>query len=168
MSIGFNCEHCGKRVEAPDAAGGKRGRCPYCKLANYIPTPVSEDELYDLAPEDDQANRQAAAEREELRRQDQALLSEVDRDPSPQVPMEHREDVIPEDVYHHVVNYCLDLSQSNLERAQTHVAQLRKVRHVAVRAVDDFLSGKAIEPALDGIPGKLLQGFLMQMRGALA
>ena len=52
MSISFNCEKCGKKIVAPDEAGGRRGRCPYCQASNYIPSPIKDDEIYDLAPED--------------------------------------------------------------------------------------------------------------------
>lgn len=168
MAISFNCEHCGKRVEAPDSAGGKRGRCPYCKQSNYIPAPASGDEVYDLAAEDEAQTKQAVAEREKLRQEEADLLDEIDHDPSPPVPLEQREDLKPADVYHYVVNYCLDMASSKLERAETHVAALRKVPEVGVAAVEDFLSGTAVEPALDEIHVKVLQGFLKQLRGELA
>lgn len=167
MTINFKCEHCGRGVEAPDEAGGKRGRCPYCRQSCYIPTPVSEQDVYDLAPEDDDFERRAARERERLRRQELELMSELDGEPSPPVPLEHKEDLKGEDLHHFIVNYCLDLSGSNLERAATHVHQLRKFKPVALQAVDDFISGKAIEPALDAIPSKLLRAFLMQLRDEL-
>ncbi|GAH70318.1 unnamed protein product, partial [marine sediment metagenome] len=66
MPISFKCEHCGKQIEAPDSAGGQRGRCPYCKQSNYIPSPVSEEEIYDLAETDEEDAKRAAAEREQL------------------------------------------------------------------------------------------------------
>ena len=166
MTISFSCEHCGKRVEAPDKAGGKRGRCPYCKQSCYIPSPVAEEELYDLAPEDEVRAAQAAAERERLLQQDPGLLGDGG-DVSDAIPLEHRENVSAEDVSHHVVNYCLDMAASNLERSAEHIDKLRTSRAAAVQAVDDFLSGKAIEPALDHIPGKILHGFLQQLRKEL-
>ncbi len=167
MTIRFRCEHCGKKVEAPDSAGGKRGRCPYCKQANYIPAPVSDEELYDLAPEDEAEQQRARQEEQTLREQEQALLSEAGGDDAPAVPLAHREDVAGEDLHHLVVNYCLDLAASRLERAQRHLAELRKAPAPAAEAVEAFLTGKALEPALDGIPTKVLQGFLQQLRGAL-
>ena len=37
--IRFACEHCGKPVRVPEAAGGKKGRCPFCKAVVDIPPP---------------------------------------------------------------------------------------------------------------------------------
>jgi len=169
MPITFRCEHCGKKVEAPDSAGGKRGRCPYCKQSNYIPAPVDEDEIIPLAPEeDDQTQRSAEAEAEDLRRQERELLAEMGGADATVVPLDQRDNLKPEDLHHLVVNYCLDLADSRLERAETHVRQLKKVRRMAVEAVNDFLSGKVKEPVLEKVPPKLLEGFLRQLREALA
>ena len=169
MPIKFRCEHCGKKVEAPDNAGGRRGRCPYCGQSCYIPAPVAEDEVYELAPEDETELERQRREKAELRAQEEALMAESgQREPLPPTPFEQREDLKPEDLYHVVVNYCLDLADSKLDRAQVHLEQLRKVRRTALAAVDDFLRGKALEPALEKIPAKLLRGFLNQLREALA
>ena len=37
MAIKFTCSQCGKTVKAPDAAGGKRGKCPYCGEKMLVP-----------------------------------------------------------------------------------------------------------------------------------
>lgn len=167
MAITFQCDHCGKKIEAPDSAGGKRGRCPYCKQTNYIPAPVAEEDLFDMAPEDgaDEARRQA--ELKSLRSQERDLITELADMGAPAEPLEWRHDLKPEDIYHYVVNYCLDMANSNLERAQTHVAELKKVRRTTVVAVEEFLSGKATEPVLNDIPPKLLNAFLTQLRDAM-
>jgi phage FluMu protein Com len=162
MTINFRCEHCGKKVEAPDSAGGKRGRCPYCKQSNYIPAPVSDDDIIPLAPEEDQP-----AGDDEVRQHERALIAELAGGEEAPVPLEHRENLEPQDLYHLVVNYCVDMAESRLERAKLHLAELKKVRQVARQAVDDFLSGKALEPTLDRIPLKILQGFLNNLRNEL-
>jgi len=164
MSIKFPCEHCGKQVEAPDAAGGKRGKCPYCKGSNYIPAPVADDDLYALTPEADSApNAEDAAVRE----QKLALLAEAGDSDDTTPPLEHREDVTAEDVRHLVVNYCLDIAASKLERAEAHVAELRKAPGPAREAIAALASGQVLEPALDSIPAPVLQGFLKQLKAAL-
>jgi len=169
MTISFKCEHCGKKVEAPDTAGGRRGKCPYCKQTCYIPGRVADEELYDFAPEDEAEEQRARQEQQALRRQERELLAEApQKEVVPPTPFEQREGLESDDLHHVIVNYCLDLRDSNLERAEAHVAQLRKVRRTALVAVEDFLSGKALEPALDAIPTKLLQGFLTQLRDALS
>ena len=59
------------------------------------------------------------------------------------------------------------MSASNLKRAELHVAQLRKKGPVGVQAVEDFLKGRALEPALDSIPGSALQAFLSELLAKL-
>ena len=168
MTISFACEHCGKRVEAPEEAGGHRGRCPYCKNSCYIPSPVREEDLIDFAPEDAEEQRRQK-ELEALRRQDQALIAETgERPESGPEPIELRENLKPEDLHPFIVNYVLDLSHSQLERAQKHLAELKKVKRMARGEVDRFLSGDLLEPALDAVPAKLRMGFLNQLKAALA
>lgn len=163
MTINFRCGHCGKKVEAPNSAGGKRGRCPYCKQSNYIPAPVSDDEIIPLAPEDDQR----PAEDDAVRQREKALIAELAGAEEVPVPLEQRDDLEPEELYHLVVNYCLDMAETRLERAKLHLAKLREVRPTARQAVDDFVTGKALEPTLDSIPLKILRGFLDTLRNEL-
>jgi len=163
MTITFKCEHCGKKIEAPDSLGGKRGKCPYCKQSNYIHAPVEDDDLIPLAPEDTEAEQQSHDERS----QERVLIAAMDVGEAPSVPLEHRDEVSAEDLYHLVVNYCLALSDSKLEQAKDNLARLQRFPHSAATAVEDFISGKTIEPAMDGIPAKILQGFLNQLHAAL-
>lgn len=167
MTITFQCEHCGKKVEAPDSLGGNRGKCPYCKQSNYIPAPVSDDELIDLAPEDAAEEKHRQEEMQTLRNQEKVLLAELGGGEAAAVPLEHREKVNAEDLYHLVVNFCLDLADSKLEQAGVHLEKLQEFPKPAAAAVEDFLTGKTIKPALDRIPTKVLNGFLDQLQKSL-
>ena len=167
MSITFRCQHCHKQVDAPNAAGGKQGKCPFCGMSTYIPAPVSEDEVLDVVPLDEDEERRQEEELKDLLAQEDQLLAE--KDPDGDLPsLNQREDLTSEDLHHFVVNYCLDMSQSQLERAQLHSAKLKKFGYLALEAVDDFVSGKAIEPALSQLPAALVQGFLKQLREQLS
>ena len=165
MSITFQCEHCHKEVKAPDGTAGKRGKCPHCQQSCYIPTPVSDDELYDIAPLDEEGERQREEELKRLREQEKQLLAEDKEAPSE--PLEQRDDVAAEDLHHLVVNYCLDLARSKLPQAETHAKKLRSFGPAGIQAVDDFLTGGATEPALDDLPAPVIQGFLNQLREQL-
>lgn len=167
MTITFKCEHCGKKIEAPDSLGGQRGKCPYCKQSNYIHAPISDGDLIGFAPEDAEEEKRSREEIKTLRDQERGLIAEMDDAKAAAVPLEYRDEVNAKDLYHLVVNYCLALTDSKLEQAQDNVARLQRYPQSAATAVDDFISGKEIEPALDGIPAKLLQGFLTQLRDAL-
>ena len=160
MTIKFHCERCSKEVKAPEEAGGKRGKCPYCGMSNYIPLPVSEDELLPLAPLDEEEEKQRQKEVEELLRQERELLAESKDQPG-QSP-EQRLDG--EDVSHYVVNYCLDMFSGNLKRAELHIDSLKKSGPSGFQTVADFLNGSVKEDALKKIPPRVLQGFLVQLR----
>ena len=164
MPITFQCEHCRKQVKAPDGAGGKRGKCPHCGQSNYIPMPADgEDDVIPVVEVDDEEEKRRREEEQALLEQERELLAETA--PPQAVPLDQREDLSSEDLHHFVVNYCLDLVAGKLDRAETHIAELKKHSQLGVAAVDDFIKGKVTEPALGDIPPPVLQGFLKQLRG---
>ena len=57
MSIVLHCNHCGKKISAPDGAGGKWGKCPACHNEVYIPD-LNDDEELTLAPLDEEEQKQ--------------------------------------------------------------------------------------------------------------
>jgi hypothetical protein len=162
MSITFNCERCHKEVKAPDNAAGKRGKCPFCGESTYVPMPVSEDELLPLAPIDEEEERRRKLETQALLKQAKELLSESGEGTS--VPLDQKEDISSEDLHHFVVNFCIDMADGKLDRAQTQVPQLKKHGQTGLQAIDDFASGRVLEAALDRIPGRVLQGLLADLR----
>lgn len=166
MSITFRCEHCHQDVKAPDSAGGKRGKCPYCQKSSYIPAPVAQDDLLDLAPVDEEDERRQQAEAQALWQQDLALLDSSDGAPA-SPPLEQREDLTPEDLHHFAINYCLDMANSNLDRAPAHVAKLKQFGSLGSQAVDDLLADEMLAPALSSLPEPLVRGFLKQLREEL-
>lgn len=169
MGISFNCEKCGKKIEAPDSAGGKRGRCPYCQASNYIPSPVAEDDIYELAPEDSVEEARRQKEMEEIREHTRTLIAEMGS-PDAVGPggLEMSDNLKPEDLHPLIINYCIAMHASKLERAQKHMGDLKKVKRMARSEVDRFLAGDILEPALDPIPMKLRMGYLDQLKKALA
>ena len=166
MSITFRCEHCHRDVTAPDDAGGRRGKCPFCQKSTYIPAPVAEDDILPLAPIDEEEERHRKAEADELWKQDLALLDSSD-DGSTEPPLEQRQDLTPEDLAHFAINYCLDMADSNIERAKTYVAKLEQFGSLGRQAVDSLLTDEMLDPALSSLPEQLARGFLRQLRDNL-
>ena len=166
MSITFRCEYCHRDVTAPDDAGGKRGKCPFCQKSTYVPAPVAEDDILPLAPVDEEEERRLQAEAKAAREQDLALLDSSD-DPAAMPPIEHRQDLKPDDLHHFVINYCLDMANSDLERATTHAAKLKGFGSLGTRAVDDILADEMLDLALSSLPEALARGFLKQLRAEL-
>ena len=150
MAIRLQCERCRREVQAPDSAGGKRGKCPYCGHSNYIPIGAGDEAPLPLMPIDGREELARRAEIEALRSQERELLAESGPDARGLV-----------------VDYCLDMAASELDRCQMHVEELKRLRRRGVKAVEDFLTQKAMEPALGAIPEATLQGFLKQLRAEL-
>ncbi len=160
MSITFQCEHCRREVKAPDEAGGKRGKCPYCQQGNYIPVELNGD-IFDLVPLDEPAELQKKAERKSTMEMERNLLAETGGPPP--VPLEHKQDLTSEDLHHFVTNFCLDMAAGNAERARTHADQLSKFGRTGFEAVEDILTEKVPEPALEHIGRKMRERFLTQL-----
>ncbi len=166
MTIAFRCESCQKEIKAPDGAAGKRGKCPFCGHANYIPVPKTEDDGdLDLAPLDEEEERRRQQEIEALRRRERDLLKEMSSD-KPAKGAGHAVESS-QDLHHHVVNYCLDAANYKVDRLAVHVSNLKRNKAVGLAAVEDFIKGTAKEPALGKIPPRVLQGFLTQLRDEL-
>jgi hypothetical protein len=56
MPISMKCPQCGKKLNAPDSAAGKRARCPHCKTIVTLPEAAAPppDELLDAEPMQEQ------------------------------------------------------------------------------------------------------------------
>jgi hypothetical protein len=162
MTIQFHCKHCRKEIQAPDAAGGKRGKCPFCGTSNYIPAPVTEEDAIPLAPIDDEDERRRQKEVEELLRQERDLLVEIGN--KPVEPQEPRTDEAKTELRNLVVKHCLFMYAGKLPQAQAQTDLLTKQAAHALKTVEDFMSGREIDPALATMPGGLLQGFLRQLK----
>ncbi|MCE5278077.1 MAG: hypothetical protein ABFD92_10040 [Planctomycetaceae bacterium] len=165
MPIKFRCEHCGKSIQAPDTAGGKRGKCPYCKQGNYIPAPVSEADLLDVS-EDTELEQARQRERQALLDQERQLLAEVGS--AATVPFDQRDDLTPEDLYPFVISYCLAIFNGSLEQSQEQVDKLKKHQSMGQSAVEDFLAEKTSDDSLTCIPAPVLKGLLRDLKGKLA
>ena len=52
MPISMRCPQCGKKLNAPDSAAGKRARCPQCKTIVTLPSPgdAPADEVFEAEP----------------------------------------------------------------------------------------------------------------------
>src|SRR4051812_20408250 len=53
MPISMQCPQCGKKLNAPDTAAGKRARCPQCKTIVTLPSPGAPppaEEVFDAEP----------------------------------------------------------------------------------------------------------------------
>ena len=165
MTLTFRCEHCHKKISGPDSVGGKRGKCPFCKESTYIPMPVSDDEILDLAPLDEAEEQNRQKLESELWAKDRDLIAHSGG--SDPVPLPERDDVSPEDLHHFVIDYCIDMASGNLEGAYAHADELKGYGKLGVEAVKYFQIVQGAEPALAKIPPPVVQGFLKDLIGRI-
>lgn len=167
MSIELHCPQCQKLIRAPDDAGGKNGKCPYCKAPVYIPLPKSnDDEEIGLAPLDpDEEKRERELRRESIRyvsAVQHATDAGIDTGAS---SSSESADVV--DMSDEVETFVRAMHKSELEQADSAAARLR---HAGTRA-RDYVQGllmDEIPPEFEGIPQPLVQGFLKALLSRLS
>ncbi|MFA6133538.1 MAG: hypothetical protein WC869_05930 [Phycisphaerae bacterium] len=164
MSITFKCEHCHKEVKAPDAAGGKRGKCPFCGGSTYIPSPVAEEDLLDLAPDDDELRR-IEEQKRKLYELEHDLIAHNKGEPS--APLDQKENLDSDDLHHFAINYVLEMARGNIEAADLQLRELKKFGLLGAKAVEEIISGKVEEPALDAIPRRTKDLYLSTLKSKL-
>src|SRR3954452_9568460 len=50
MAISIKCPECGRKLNAPDSAAGRRGRCPHCKGIVTLPAAATQDDVLEAEP----------------------------------------------------------------------------------------------------------------------
>lgn len=172
MSVELHCTHCGKLIRAPEGAGGRWGKCPYCKESVYIPLEPSEGDELTLAPVDESEERRLEA----LRRESIKYAADVDKDAGPAYPAaadKQRADasgiwgpggrateVV--DVGDEVRKFVLAMRDSKLEEAERIANRLKKNEARA----RDYIQGLLVDqmaPRIEGLPAGLQNGFLNEL-----
>ena len=123
MGISFHCEHCGKKIEAPDTAGGKWGKCPACHNKVYVPANNPPDDELRLAPIDtaeERKRKKMAAEVDYLREE---ILKEKDIPEEGVVPKNHSPAPTPGDLSDaelttFIISYLRQMADGELDFAE--------------------------------------------------
>jgi phage FluMu protein Com len=169
MSITFHCEHCGKKIEAPDAAGGKWGKCPGCKNKVYVPSKEAEDELK-LAPLDTEDERKQRALYAETVRLRQEILNETEvpeegaqpkKESSPPKPGVLSDAELEVDI----IAYLRQMADGDLEEAEQTAKTLIPSGNRAVKILERIALSEIPEPEIADIPQNVLAGLIKSLRG---
>ncbi len=176
MAIVFHCEHCAKKIEAPDTAGGRRGKCPACHNRVYVPAPPQDAEELHLAPIDESEENKRQHLMAETFNLTELLLDEKSAPdiPSEEIPApEGGLDIIPlpgmdeNDAVKNVVRYLHCMAEGELERAaklqETLITQGRRVLPI----LEQIGLNQITDPALAKIPPQVLAGLIRSLRGQL-
>lgn len=159
MSIDLHCPKCGKLIRAPDNAGGKHGKCPYCKESVYVPTPPEEVEEIGIAPIDEAEEQRLAEERRRAIEYITAVDHGTDtrgiidgNDPSTSAG-----EVI--DIAANVEMFIVAMRDSKFDDADEAVADLKRT---GARG-RDYVQGLTVDempPEVEDVPPPVVQGFL--------
>ena len=160
MPIKFHCEHCGKKIEAPDNMGGKWGKCPSCHNRLYIPQPDAGEELK-LAPideNDELRQRQLLAETFQIT---QAILEEKN---VPEQGSGSSSEVNEESLTETIVRYLRQMYEGDLNAAMQTAQIIAVNRRKAKELLDQIATGEPPNPQLVDIPPQVLSGLIRNLR----
>jgi hypothetical protein len=164
MPIQFHCEHCGKKIEAPDNTGGKWGKCPRCHNKVYVPLPDTGDELK-LAPideGDDLRQRQLRAETLEIT---QNILEEKTLPDNPaSAPNSGPSE---EELSEIVIRYLRQMYEGDLEDAQRTSELIVTHRRRVPAILNRIATSEPPDAELLDIPQQVLSGLIRNLRGQL-
>lgn len=171
MSISFHCEHCGKKIEAPDSAGGKWGKCPACRHKVYVPAPEPEQEEFKIAPVDEQEERkrmELLAEEAKLRTD---ILKETDvPDETPEKPQQTVAaggTLSDTELNESIITYLRLMADGELDRAEESASFIARSGRQAVNILDRIALSEIPEPELADIPPQVLSGLIRNLRSRI-
>jgi len=166
MSITFHCEYCGKKIEAPDTAGGKWGKCPSCHNKLYVPSPASEEELK-LAPLDETDLEREKRLMAETYRLTQDILKEREVPDGPPVPSGAVYEMSERELKNNVILYLRQMAYGELDEADRTAALMTPFAAQATTIIDRIALSEIPEPELADIPQQMLSGAIRALRARL-
>ena len=159
MAITFHCEHCNKKIEAADTAGGRWGKCPACHNKIYVPDLKADGDLK-LAPLDqgeEERQRNLLAETFKLT---QDILEERDIPEDLSQAPETVTSADEEGLTKHIISYLRQMADGNLSGAQMTALTIAPHRDDAMQIIDKIALSDLPQPELADIPPHVLSGFI--------
>ena len=158
MGIEFHCSQCQELIKAPDSAGGKRGKCPYCGHSAYIPLPPDELEEIAIVPisaEDERRDQELKAESTAFA----ATIGHVSGPPPEQVSSA---DDGSNDLDSEVRSFIVAMHKSRLDDAD---AVAKRVMSLGKQAKSQLkeMATKDEAPSVEGVPPPLAQAFVKNL-----
>ncbi len=173
MAIIFHCEHCGKKIEAAESAGGKWGKCPACHNRLYVPSSNSGEELK-LAPIDVTAEEKEKQLMDETHKLTQDILQERE------VPEGANETVGPietagpvfemseRELTKYIIMYLRLMADNELYEAHRIVGLIAPHAAQALEILDRIALSEILEPELADIPQHVLSGSIRALRDEIS
>jgi hypothetical protein len=163
MAIIFHCDHCGKKIEASDSAGGKWGKCPACHNKLYVPSPDSDEELK-LAPIDESEEERKERLMAETHKLTQDILHEREapnglaEDAEPVSQMSEKE------LTKNIIMYLRQMADGEVYEAQKIAGLIVPYGSRAVEILDTIAISEIPEPELADIHQQVLSSLIRTLR----
>ena len=163
MAIKLHCNACGKKIEAPDNAGGKWGKCPACHTKIYVPLPPTDDEELKLAPIDETEEQKKKQLMQETFQLTQHILEEESAPEAPgtvgPVP-----EVNEKTLTNHIIRYLRQMANGDLDTAQRTAELIVPHRRKAATILEQLAKSYPPDPELEDIPPQVLSGLVRNLR----
>ena len=169
MSIIFTCEFCSKKIEAPDNAAGKWGKCPRCHNKLYVPAKnAQEDEEFKLAPIDESEIEKQKRLKAEAYNLTKNILS--DRNSSAQggeSAAAPETGISEEQLTINIIAYLRLTADGELDEADRLVKSISPAAGKAARILDKIATSEPPEPELADIPQQVLTRLIKTLRAKI-
>ena len=168
MSIKFHCEHCGKKIEAQNSAGGKWGKCPSCHNKVYVPSPDSGEKLK-LTPVDknDLAKQKQLMTETNKLRQD-ILLEKEGPENGSEEPVASAAQMDDKQLRSNIIVCLRQMADGQLEQAQQRTELIAPHSGQAVKILDQIALSEMPESELSDIPPQVFSGLIRALRAKIS
>jgi len=160
MPITLHCESCKKKIVAPDDAGGKWGKCPFCNHRCYIPLPPSDnEEELTLSPVDGSEEEKYNRMMRETQNISRTLLHQTEEPPegADAGPTDDKE------LAARIIGYLKLMSEGSLDDAHNLAEKISPYKKSAKDILNNFLKAKTPIPGLQAVPKKVLEHYIKDM-----
>jgi len=170
MSITFHCEHCGKKIEAPDMAGGKWGKCPGCKNKVYVPSKEPQEDELKLAPLDtidEKKQKEFLSEEYKLRQEIMKETEAPDEGAAPKQAAARPGALSEAELTTSIIAYLRQMADGELEEAEKTAKTILREGTKGIKILERIALSEIPEPELADIPQQVLSGMIKNLRGRL-
>lgn len=162
MTISFHCEHCGRKIEAQDSAGGKWGKCPACHNRIYVPAPEPEEQLK-VAPIDEEEEKRKEQLMAETYKITQDILKEK-RVPEGLSAASQLPQLNDEELRQKIVNYLRQMADGKLDNVEPLAKEIAASGKQSLDILDEIALSDMPESKLSDIPQQVLSGLIKNIR----
>jgi hypothetical protein len=166
MAITFHCTHCGKKIEAPDSAGGKWGKCPSCHNRVYVPD-IHADADLKLAPIDEEEEARRKKLMAETYKLSQDILLERDETNGPAAPGVSASRMSDKELTKNIILYLRQMADGELSQARSTANLIVPCGRRAIKIIDKIALSEIPEPELADIPQQVLSGLIRDLRSKI-